>query len=836
MPQQGTTPITAPIAPNDPADKYPGMDDEYLKGGYRVVVDKSTRNSSIPEERRKLGMLVRTNDDHVVWSLINNPNSDTTQDSDWEEFSSGGGGGGDIGLTITGNKTVYPPSGVTNLSFVFSESVDWRMSVLNSCDWVTLGVGELMVVNGTSTNDTIVVNYDSNYGTSEHGTDGSRVCSILVEDTNSNTKSTFMLTQYGTIVNSLVITDSSNVVEYDILNQVFNMRFNYTTNWTATITSGSWCSFSNGSSVLILNGTDINKNLTLYFGENIGESSRICVVNIVDNDDIDINGQYTLRQNIGSVQNYLTVTPQNRLVETPAGVTDFLLEFTQSTSWVVSYDTGAIDWFAIKSTINGSNQSSINGTGISKRIYVDYQDYYGNGTSGTHPNRVGVVSVRSLDNVLQKEFTIEQKCSNNNNSISITPINRLVDYDVDTSDFNVRFGYMTEWDAVIDNNWVSFSSSSTQLTINGVDISKDIDLFYDANNSGSVRSAIITVKDSNDNQYIGTHTISQNPIVDYSIDLNGGVTCPIVIPMILNGNGVINFDITPNNATQWRVYLKKNGLPGSYDWVDLTNGVDAFNLTGTTSVNNDILYDFIGYSIIGTENHSIGRLIPYTLEFYVDDIDVGVDDPIFTCSVEPTELPLIVFDTNNLLVEPIVQPSINIDIKCIFDRRTLIGNSIDWTITEYIDTLNEYPNYDTIIKTITPSGGTFTYNGITGLTEEITLEFVDLTSLSGKTQHLVLGNNFGYDVDNFIIDVNEPVGVPKFVNSGNVIVDSNDITVLNSVDYDGSWEIELPSSNTVNSVTPSNGTGDETDIVFEISVNNSLYIKTRGPIKAEHWV
>lgn len=68
MPIPGTVPLTAQIAPTDPADVFPSHDDLFGKGGYRSVANAAARDA-IPAERRREGMLVRTLDDGKYWRL-----------------------------------------------------------------------------------------------------------------------------------------------------------------------------------------------------------------------------------------------------------------------------------------------------------------------------------------------------------------------------------------------------------------------------------------------------------------------------------------------------------------------------------------------------------------------------------------------------------------------------------------------------------------------------------------------------------------------------------------------------------------------------------------------
>jgi hypothetical protein len=68
-PLKGTN-IGAPIVPGSDRDSYPTHDEKYGLGGYRSVEDAQERDS-IPLERRKEGMIVRTNSDGREWVLLN---------------------------------------------------------------------------------------------------------------------------------------------------------------------------------------------------------------------------------------------------------------------------------------------------------------------------------------------------------------------------------------------------------------------------------------------------------------------------------------------------------------------------------------------------------------------------------------------------------------------------------------------------------------------------------------------------------------------------------------------------------------------------------------------
>ena len=71
------------IAPTDSTDTYAVTDDIYGRGGYRSVADLVERNA-ITEDRRKIGMMVRTNDSGRFWTLIGG-----ITNMDWAEIQFG---------------------------------------------------------------------------------------------------------------------------------------------------------------------------------------------------------------------------------------------------------------------------------------------------------------------------------------------------------------------------------------------------------------------------------------------------------------------------------------------------------------------------------------------------------------------------------------------------------------------------------------------------------------------------------------------------------------------------------------------------------------------------
>lgn len=71
------------IAPTDSTDTYAVTDDAYGRGGYRAVADAAARDA-ITADRRKAGMLVRTNDNGKIWTLVGG-----ILNANWSEVSFG---------------------------------------------------------------------------------------------------------------------------------------------------------------------------------------------------------------------------------------------------------------------------------------------------------------------------------------------------------------------------------------------------------------------------------------------------------------------------------------------------------------------------------------------------------------------------------------------------------------------------------------------------------------------------------------------------------------------------------------------------------------------------
>jgi len=79
------TNIIAPVVPFADTDEYPTHDEKYGKGGYRAVANIAARDA-IPIARRSIGMIVRTLDTNVNWTLTEN-----LTNADWVEEQLDGG-------------------------------------------------------------------------------------------------------------------------------------------------------------------------------------------------------------------------------------------------------------------------------------------------------------------------------------------------------------------------------------------------------------------------------------------------------------------------------------------------------------------------------------------------------------------------------------------------------------------------------------------------------------------------------------------------------------------------------------------------------------------------
>lgn len=75
--------VFGPVAPNDSADSYATHLEEYGQGGYRTVASITERNN-IPNDRRKVGMLVNVVGDKI-YQLVGG-----ITNSHWQEFVTGG--------------------------------------------------------------------------------------------------------------------------------------------------------------------------------------------------------------------------------------------------------------------------------------------------------------------------------------------------------------------------------------------------------------------------------------------------------------------------------------------------------------------------------------------------------------------------------------------------------------------------------------------------------------------------------------------------------------------------------------------------------------------------
>ena len=90
----GSVTVTGIVAPTDTTDIYAVTDAIYGRDGLRNV-DDTSEMLAITKDRRRLGMIVGVGINGTsgsYYSLINEPNTDTTQLSDWAVFQSGAAG------------------------------------------------------------------------------------------------------------------------------------------------------------------------------------------------------------------------------------------------------------------------------------------------------------------------------------------------------------------------------------------------------------------------------------------------------------------------------------------------------------------------------------------------------------------------------------------------------------------------------------------------------------------------------------------------------------------------------------------------------------------------
>jgi len=105
----GAIGVTGIIAPKDDADKYAVTDPRYGIDGLRNVVDYAERDS-IPDLRRKQGMIVGVQFDNTWWELKAAPWTGTA--SDWKIPTFSGGSPSNLGtkwtIELADNFTVPP--------------------------------------------------------------------------------------------------------------------------------------------------------------------------------------------------------------------------------------------------------------------------------------------------------------------------------------------------------------------------------------------------------------------------------------------------------------------------------------------------------------------------------------------------------------------------------------------------------------------------------------------------------------------------------------------------------------------------------------------------------
>jgi hypothetical protein len=78
--------VPAPVVPQSTGSKYPTTDTNFIGGGRHIYATKAEIYSKIPKLRRKVGMLAYALDTKIEYILVNNPATDTTTATDWEEY------------------------------------------------------------------------------------------------------------------------------------------------------------------------------------------------------------------------------------------------------------------------------------------------------------------------------------------------------------------------------------------------------------------------------------------------------------------------------------------------------------------------------------------------------------------------------------------------------------------------------------------------------------------------------------------------------------------------------------------------------------------------------
>ncbi len=120
----GSVAVTGFIAPTDSTDTFPAIDPVWGIDGYRSVADHTERNA-IPDERRRYGMLVFTQNDGKTWLLEIGPWAG--DDTDWTEDTGGGGGspvGPDGSIQSNQSGSFFGDEGLTYFQLSTSSAYD----------------------------------------------------------------------------------------------------------------------------------------------------------------------------------------------------------------------------------------------------------------------------------------------------------------------------------------------------------------------------------------------------------------------------------------------------------------------------------------------------------------------------------------------------------------------------------------------------------------------------------------------------------------------------------------------------------------------------------------
>ncbi len=217
------------ISPTEPTDEYPVIDPLYGIDGFRNVNTLSDLNS-IPNLRRRAGMVVGVSGGTTYYKL--NPSPWNGSITDWSTFNSGSGGGTFTGGTVTGD-TIFT-QGVTATTFSASTYLGLPLDVY--------------VTGGTYSNGTIV--FTNNSGSTF--------------DVTGLTDNDIYVTGFTYQDNTFTISDSSGntfnatidaVTGLTVNGDLISNNFSGTTNYIPKFTPNS---YSLGNSIITNNSNNVS--------------------------------------------------------------------------------------------------------------------------------------------------------------------------------------------------------------------------------------------------------------------------------------------------------------------------------------------------------------------------------------------------------------------------------------------------------------------------------------------------------------------------------------------------------------------------------------------------